>query len=401
MTEQLVIRRFGPIRRARINVKDLTVFVGPQAIGKSMAAQVLCFMRGLESLITRSADAFFIRERPRFADEDEEIVPDADLPLHDTISGLEWWLGNELSVYTTSGTALSWNPKAPSKKTNQEIRWNGESARLNEVLEERARKWSSPPIRQVYIPAGRALYSFLSPASAVPLISRSRSKLQWPGYILTFYEALGSTINELWRHQDRISLFEAEIDTAFVRSRVDAILKGKIQYGPEIVSLKVGQQSLRPETIAAGQMEIWPFWAILEGALKTGIFDRTQIYFEEPEAHLHPGAQRNVMEIIAYLVREGGQFVITTHSPYILYAINNFLMAQKVLDTGRDLPSEVPQKIALRPEQVAAYRFSSDGTAHDIMDAEVGLIDEDELDQVADELGATFTSLQERMEDRE
>ena len=35
------------------------------------------------------------------------------------------------------------------------------------------------------------------------------------------------------------------------------------------------------------------------------------------------------------------------------------------------------------------------------MDAEVGLIDEQELDQVADELGATFTRLQEQMEDIE
>jgi len=32
------------------------------------------------------------------------------------------------------------------------------------------------------------------------------------------------------------------------------------------------------------------------------------------------------------------------------------------------------------------------------MDAEVGLIEEGELDQVADDLGATFTRLQERLE---
>jgi hypothetical protein len=52
----------------------------------------------------------------------------------------------------------------------------------------------------------------------------------------------------------------------------------------------------------------------------------------------------------------------------------------------------------LQPEQVAAYRFATDGTIHDIMDTEVGLIDENELDHVADELGATFTRLQEQLE---
>ena len=108
-------------------------------------------------------------------------------------------------------------------------------------------------------------------------------------------------------------------------------------------------------------MEIWPFWAILEASPQlVHIF--TQIYFEEPEAHLHPGAQRSVMEIIAFLVRKGVRFVLTTHSPYILYAVNNFLMAQKVLDAGRTLPDDVPPETALRPDQVAAYRFAPDGT---------------------------------------
>jgi hypothetical protein len=199
-----------------------------------------------------------------------------------------------------------------------------------------------------------------------------------------------------------VSLLGAEFDTDFVRSRIDAIFKGKIRYGPDTVLLKVGRQVLRPETIAAGQMEIWPFWAILEETLRGWDYYRSRrIYFEEPEAHLHPGAQRSVIEVIAYLVNQGGQFVITTHSPYILYAINNCLMAHKVLDKGHDLPREVPKEVALRPEQVAAYRFSSGGQVHDIMDAETGLIDEQELDQVADELGATFTSLQEQMGDIE
>lgn len=400
--ERLTIRNFGPIRKAQINVKHLTIFVGPQATGKSMAAQILYFMRGLESLITRPPDAFFDRKRVRFVGEEGETVPDADLPLHDTLSGLEWWLGNPPSVYTTSSTVVSWKPAARPEGTKYEIRWVERGAELNEALAKRTRQWL-PPEPQVYIPAGRALYSFLSPSSAVPLLSRPQSKLQWPGHILTFYETLGAAINQLWKDQERgqRTIFEAAVDTGFLRQRIEAIFKGQMRYGPDSVSLKVGEKMLRPETIAAGQMEIWPFWAILEDTLRSATLDRTRIYFEEPEAHLHPGAQHSVVEVVAYMVRQGGQFVITTHSPYLLYAINNCLMAQKVLDQGRDLPSEIPEKIALHPEKVAAYRFSSDGTVHDIMDAEVGLIDEDELDRVADELGSTFTSLQERMEDTE
>jgi hypothetical protein len=400
MTEQLVIHNFGPIREAEIEIKDLTVFVGQQATGKSMAAQLLYFMRGLESLITHPPDAFFDRKRARLVDQGEQNVPEAELPLRETLSGLEWWLGNSVSVYAASKTRLSWNPSIASQDGGYEIQWDEKGPRLNEALDRRVRGWfSSKP--QVYIPAGRAIYSFLPPASALPLLSRSRPAIQWPGYILTFYETLGAAIKQLWQDQERglqITVFEAVVDTGFARKRMDHIFKGQLRYGPDSVSLQVGEQTLRSETIAAGQMEIWPFWAILLETLRSGAFGNTRIYFEEPEAHLHPGAQRHVMEIVAYLASKKGQFVITTHSPYILYTINTCLMAHKVLSAGRDLPPTVPSEAALRPDQVAAYRFSADGEVHSIMDTDVGLIDEDELDRVADELGAAFTSLQERME---
>jgi hypothetical protein len=163
--------------------------------------------------------------------------------------------------------------------------------------------------------------------------------------------------------------------------------------------LETGEKQLRPATIAAEQMEIWPFWALVESG---HVLEEphTQVYFEEPEAHLHPGAQRSVMEIVANLVRQGVRFLLTTHSPYILHAVNSFLMAQKALDAGQALPADVPQETALRSEQVAVYRFSSDGNVYDIMDAEAGLIAEDELSRVAGDMGDIFTRLQEQPEEK-
>jgi hypothetical protein len=108
-----------------------------------------------------------------------------------------------------------------------------------------------------------------------------------------------------------------------------------------------------------------------------------------------------VMEIIAVLVNYGVQVVLTTHSPYILYALNNFLMAHKVQYAGRSLESIVQQQTMLRPEQVVAYRFTDDGVVHSLLDAEVGLIDADELEQVAEDLGAEFSNLQDLLSDDE
>lgn len=382
MKEHVAIRNFGPIQQAEIDVGSLTIFVGPQATGKSLAAQVLYFLRGMEDLLS------------------PDISGQARLPLEDILSALDWWFGASHNIYVEPTTKLIW--KAIGNDSPEELRWDEGGAHLNDTLHNRIQKWQKQPYAskaQVYIPAGRTLYSFLPPSSAIRILSRTQQ--QWPGHILTFYETLGTAIESLWREQQQQDrgLFTMWYDeTKFMRQRINSITKGQLRYGPQTISLEVGQRLLNPTTFSAGQMEIWPFWTIVEAYLIPGIFAFKHLYFEEPEAHLHPGAQRSVMEIVAYLVRQGVQVLLTTHSPYILYAVNNFLMAQKVLDAGQELPPDVPTETTLRSEQVAAYRFAPGGNVHDIMDVETGLIDGAELDQVADDLGATFTDLQERLE---
>ena len=384
MKEQLLIRSFGPVHEASIELSDLTVFVGPQATGKSLAAQALYFLRGIEDLLV-------------------SVPTSVETPAAIALSALEWWLGNAPSVYADPGTVLCWSSAKLFKGSKQEIRWTQEGVRLSGALKKRIttsqrKERGDSPKTQVYIPAGRTLYSFLTPSSALRFVSRARPEQQWPGYIITFYETLGKALERLAREGIQVNQF-SDVDSLLrLKQQIQSIFKGRIQYGPDTIVLETEKAHLRPVNIAAGQMEIWPFWAVVEAGLQSGTLVALDVYFEEPEAHLHPGAQRSVMEMVAFLVRRGVRVLLITHSPYILYAINNFLMAQKVLDEGLALPAEVPLETALRPDQVAAYRFDASGKVHNIMDSEVGLIDEDELDQAADDLGATFTQLQERLE---
>ena len=79
MKEHLTIRNFGPINKADIEPRDLTIFVGPQATGKSLAAQSLYFLRGIEGLIT--------------------VEPLPPTPVEAVMSALDYWLGNAHTVY--------------------------------------------------------------------------------------------------------------------------------------------------------------------------------------------------------------------------------------------------------------------------------------------------------------
>lgn len=384
MSERLVIRDFGPIQSLDIELRDLTCFVGPQATGKSLAAQVLFFLSSVQDYL--------------------DVVPeDVETPAEAALEAMGWWLGNEVSVYVGPGTLLRWEGDVDTRRQAREMRWRADGVELSRDLADalqphQRRLQPELPSPRVYIPGGRTLYSYF------PTYTRTfaRAAREWPGYAQTFIETLGVTVRVLWKTAERHghgqqTLLEhfAPFNFTFCKQRIETILKGRVRYGPDAVALDIGRNRLlNAATLASGQMETWPVWAIVE-ALAYGLYSVQQICIEEPEAHLHPEAQRAMLEVIAHLANSGLRFLLTTHSPYVVYAINTFLLAYQALQAGRPLPASVPLESALSAAKVAAYRFSEDGVVYNIADPELGLISEEELDRVADELGASFTALQE------
>lgn len=87
----------------------------------------------------------------------------------------------------------------------------------------------------------------------------------------------------------------------------------------------------------------------------------SQFIIEEPEQNLFPKAQR---DLVYYLLekclnKDGNRLTITTHSPYILYALNNCIMAGLVSDKMSESDKEklkcLPAKID--PSFVSIYEI--------------------------------------------
>ena len=124
------------------------------------------------------------------------------------------------------------------------------------------------------------------------------------------------------------------------------------------------------------------------------------VYIEEPEAHLFPSAQRNMVELIACVFNsdpEKLQFFITTHSPYVLTAINNLIQAGMLYEESSQdvlpkLEEIVPRYKALITSDLSAYVLEN-GKAENMLDKETGLIDANLIDGVSDELAIEFDEL--------
>ena len=57
---------------------------------------------------------------------------------------------------------------------------------------------------------------------------------------------------------------------------------------------------------------------------------KTLLFIEEPEAHLHPDAQINLMEIFTELVEHNIILILTSHSDYMFNKLNNMILDHKV-----------------------------------------------------------------------
>ena len=82
------------------------------------------------------------------------------------------------------------------------------------------------------------------------------------------------------------------------------------------------------------------------------------LIIDEPESHLHPGIQVEVIRQLAEVVRSGVRVILTTHSEWVLEELSNLVLASQ-------LPEEKRRKLgregqALTPEEVGVWLFKTD-----------------------------------------
>lgn len=102
--------------------------------------------------------------------------------------------------------------------------------------------------------------------------------------------------------------------------------------------------------------ELAPFMVALQNDAGTHHF-----IFEEPEAHLHLEAQREMARIIARLVAAGTPVTLTTHSDTFLQQINNLMVLAQHPQRERLMERlGYEESDLIPPNQIEAYEFCPD-----------------------------------------
>ena len=126
---------------------------------------------------------------------------------------------------------------------------------------------------------------------------------------------------------------------------IQKILKGRytVTDGEERIWMDTGRY-VKINFASSGQQEcVW-----ILNLLYYYFVMQNPVYFiiEEPESNLFPESQKAIVELTALVAGAGNAVLLTTHSPYVLGAVNNLLYAGTVGQIAAEKSAEIvaPEK---------------------------------------------------------
>ena len=287
----LKIRNLGQIKRASLTFGDLTVLVGPQATGKSIALQLLKLM--LDAGQVQS-------EMGKY--------------------GLDWdrSLPEFLDTYFGEGMRSIW------RKGKTSVRWNGKSVDLKQIARH---KRSKKKENLFFIPAQRVLAlrdgwprPFTDYAPGDPFAVREFSeKLR-----LLVEQEFGAS-GDLFPQERRLKREFRDLLQRHVFS--DFHLKvDKFRSQKRLVLGPTRQKAALPYMVwSAGQREFVPlllgFYWLMPRAKVARRDDIEWVVLEELEMGLHPRAIAVVLLLVLELLMRDYRVCLSTHSPQVLDAV--------------------------------------------------------------------------------
>jgi predicted ATP-binding protein involved in virulence len=148
-------------------------------------------------------------------------------------------------------------------------------------------------------------------------------------------------------------------------------LRFEVKQGGE--SLDITQLSDGYKTLISLVIDLASRMALANPEMPNPLDGPAIVMIDEIDLHLHPEWQRRVVgDLLAAFPNT--QFILTTHSPYIVASINNHLMRHHIRKFEL-FDDELEKILPLAPEEVTAF-FITDDEEIDLMDAEIQLLDD-------------------------
>lgn len=383
--QRILIKNFGPISKAEIEIKKVVVLIGDNAIGKSTIIKLISTFLWIEKALFRGSDEKWF--------EKENRLKNFFLPYH------------RIETFLRPDSVIEYYGKAYTIKYSNNII----------IIEKQTdNNYQLPQI--MYVPAERNFISY---------VRNAKKDLKLSGALLDFTSEYYNSAEDLKATLVLpIRDFEIEYnkrhEMLYVKSKNHKIkiteaasgLQSAIplclvsDYLSKLVQNSGNNDEMTSDDIKLFQKEINSILndtnlndkqrhvAISELSYK---FNKKAFIniIEEPEQNLFPLSQ---MQLIKSLVsisnqKEDSKLIISTHSPYILASINNLILASKVGEKEPDKVNSIINKHMWLNNNDVFAGFVRDGSVEKIIDEEFLMIQIEQIDSVSRMINEEFDFL--------
>ncbi len=313
---RIVVRNFGPIEQAEVELKRVNIIIGPQSAGKSCLLKVACYCTWVEKRIqiAQSADSL------------KQISQSPDSPngcLHfcyllEQFHRLKGYMrGDSYISYESDCMAFSYDQATGSFG----FKWKDA-------------RWEYLRPRVSYIPAERNMVAAIPNWFEVKLPDDNiRSFLQdWDAARKSFPKVEVLNLGVAYRYdgksgKDRVVDGAAELDFSNTSSGLQAVIPILVHLN-YLTCIECGQSSpASVQKLDEDRLFLGKIPEDFDGDRRSRVAEnftqpqRCEIFLEEPELSLFPPTQVQLVDwLLEYVAKEENSLSVATHSPYILTA---------------------------------------------------------------------------------
>lgn len=393
----IAVENFGPIEKAEIDLRPLTVFVGESNTGKTYLASLIYALHSsfegsakwlqpqdepnlmlgevFGDLLEECFNLESVSELRRFTDNLCEKLRVSLKVSDDSRSALEMdWTFDSKDVDSAEIRTVS-NENLTIKKTEIVWLWDRKDQEIPAVY---------------YIPAARRgimlTYKTLANLLVADKSSFSFEHIGISEWISNFLEQI-IHYDEHRTSSDELLNIAKALENEIIHGKIEVDSPAEAAYPEIFYRPQNTKEKLQISHASSMVSELTPLVLFLRGIVQRG----DTLIIEEPESHLHPGAQTKIAITLARLVRAGVRVVITTHSDWLLQQISNLIRIGELKKQENDT-DELPHW--LLKEEVGAWWFHTDKPVQEIPFDRIEGIEPSDYEDVADGLYNNFVELE-------
>lgn len=386
--QTIEIRNIGPLRETGIiPVSQVMLLIGEQSTGKSTFMKILCFCCWLEKQVMIGGDSIvskythyyrFWNELKKFHHFNDEFLSDSSYIKYD---------GSAIQIEMRGkkrNAKIVRKPKFAAIRHNLKISFLPSERNLLSSIQNIENLYRSKDVDMLFnyiLEWGEARLQF-DVANPLDLVFVDKMKYH--------YDAKNGDVLTLADGHSKIKPYYASsgVQSALPIQVLATYLAGEVGTSAKISPVEY----LKQLDLTDSKIDIKVMTSVLKNIQNRSSYKSFHMFIEELEQNLFPKAQFELVKMLVGLLKKMEQkstgytstVFLTTHSPYVLTALNVMMLASAAYEMSPDKVNDLGLEDYVLPKGAYSAYCIKDGRFENIVDEEFGFIKGDFLDSVSE-----------------